>query len=57
MDELEWLKHNSPSTRPSRDITKRHRTQLRAAIATEGADGTGPRRPRRDSRRVATVCS
>lgn len=47
MDELEWLKRNSPSTGPSRDITKRHRTQLRAAIATEGADGTGPRRPRR----------
>jgi hypothetical protein len=50
MDELEWLKGNSPSTKPSRDITRRHRTQLRAAIATEGADGTQPRRPRRDRR-------
>jgi hypothetical protein len=46
MDELEWLRANSPSTEPSRDITRRHRTQLRAAIATEGADGTRPRRPR-----------
>jgi hypothetical protein len=50
MDELEWLKANSPSTQPSRDITRRHRTQLRAAIASEGADGTQPRRPRRDRR-------
>ena len=47
MDELEWLKRNSPSTGPSRDTTRRHRNQLRAAIATEGADGTGSRRPRR----------
>lgn len=47
MDELEWLKAKSPSTRPSRDVTRRHRTQLRAAIAAEGADGARPRRPRR----------
>ena len=50
MDELEWLKENSPSTRPSRETTRRHRTQLRAAIASEGADGTRPRRPRRNRR-------
>jgi hypothetical protein len=50
MDELEWLKENSPATRPSRDVTRRHRTQLRAAIAAEGADGTRPRRPRRERR-------
>jgi hypothetical protein len=50
MDELEWLKEHSPSTRPSRDITRRHRTQLRAAIAAEGADGARPRRPRRERR-------
>jgi hypothetical protein len=50
MDELEWLKENSPATRPSRDVTRRHRTQLRAAIAAEGADGTRPRRPRREPR-------
>jgi hypothetical protein len=47
MDELEWLKANSPSIRPSRDVTRRHRTQLRSAIATEGADGSRPRRPHR----------
>jgi hypothetical protein len=50
MDELEWLKRNSPSSRPTRDVTRRHRTQLRAAIATEGTDGTRPRRPRRERR-------
>jgi len=50
MDELEWLRGNSPSTEPSRDITKRHRTQLRAAIAGEGAEGPPPRRPRRGRR-------
>ncbi len=50
MDELEWLKEHSPSPRPSRDITRRHRTQLRAAIAADGADGTRPRRPRRERR-------
>ncbi len=50
MDELEWLKENSPPTRPSRATSRRHRTQLRAAIATEGADGTRPRRPHRGNR-------
>jgi len=50
MDELEWLREHTPPTRPSRDITRRHRTQLRAAIAAEGADGTRPRRPRRERR-------
>jgi hypothetical protein len=50
MDELEWLKAHSPSARPSRDTTRRHRTQLRAAIAEEGADGTRPRRPHRQRR-------
>src|SRR3954452_7440147 len=50
MDELEWLKENSPSARPSREVTSRHRTQLRAAIAAERADGTRPRRPRRERR-------
>jgi hypothetical protein len=50
MDELEWLKEHSPSTRPSREVTRRHRTQLRAAIAAEGAEGTRPRRPRRERR-------
>jgi len=50
MDELEWLREHSPSTRPSRDTTRRHRTQLRKAIATEGADGTRPRRPGRGRR-------
>lgn len=67
MDELEWLKNNSPSTKPTRDVTRRHRTQLRAAIAAEGADGTRPRRPRRERRSrhrvlftgaaVITVCA
>jgi hypothetical protein len=47
MDEFEWLRRNSPPTTPSHDVTQRHRTELRAAIATEGADGTRPRRPRR----------
>jgi hypothetical protein len=47
MDELEWLRKNSPPTAPSRDVTQSHRTQLRAAIASEGADGPRPRRPRR----------
>lgn len=47
MDELEWLRKKSPPTEPSRDTTRRHRTQLRAAIATEGAAGARPRRPRR----------
>ena len=47
MDELEWLKENSPPAQPSRETTRRHRTQLRAAIASEGADGTQPRRPHR----------
>lgn len=50
MDELEWLKEHSPSASPSRDITQRHRTQVRAAIAEEGAAGTRPRRPRRPRR-------
>jgi hypothetical protein len=50
MDELEWLKEHSPSARPSREVTRRHRTQLRGAIAAEGADGTRPRRPRRERR-------
>jgi hypothetical protein len=50
MDELEWLKENAPSAKPSRDIAKRHRTQLRAEIASEGADGTRPRRLRRARR-------
>jgi hypothetical protein len=50
MDELEWLRRNSPPTTPSPDVTQRHRTELRAAIATEGADGTPPRRPRRRMR-------
>jgi hypothetical protein len=50
MDELEWLKEHAPPTAPSRDVTRRHRTQLRAAIATEGANGTRPRRPRRQHR-------
>jgi hypothetical protein len=50
MDELEWLKRNSPSAEPSRDTTRRHRTQLRSAIATEGIDGTRPQRPSRRRR-------
>ena len=50
MDELEWLREHSPPTAPSRDVTRRHRTQLRAAIAAEGADGTRPGRPRRAGR-------
>jgi hypothetical protein len=62
VDELEWLKDHSPSTRPSRDTTRDHRTQLRAAIATEGADGGPPhRRPRPRARGrhrvlVTTAC-
>lgn len=50
MDELEWLRKNSPPTTPSRDTTQRHRTELRAAIATEGTDGTRPGRARRGGR-------
>jgi hypothetical protein len=50
MDELEWLREHSPSTQPSRDVTHRHRMELRAAIAAEGVDGTRPRRPRRERR-------
>jgi hypothetical protein len=50
MDELEWLRRNSPPTNPSPDATQRHRTQLRAAIAAEGADSNRPRRPRRRTR-------
>jgi hypothetical protein len=50
MDELEWLKEHSPSTQPSRDTVRRHRTQLRAAIASESAEGIRPRRVRRERR-------
>jgi hypothetical protein len=46
MDELEWLKAKSPSTQPSQETTQKHRTQLRAAIAAEGADTRRPRRLR-----------
>lgn len=46
MDELEWMKENSPSTQPSHETTRRHRMQLRAAIAAEGAEGRRPRRRR-----------
>jgi len=59
MDELEWLKANSPPARPSPDTTRGHRTQLRAAIASEGADGSQPqrRRPRRHPSRHRVLTS
>ena len=59
MDELEWLKANSPPARPSPDTTRGHRTQLRAAIASEGADGSQPqrRRPRRHPSRHRVLVS
>jgi hypothetical protein len=67
VDELEWLRRNAPATRPSPETTRRHRTQLRAAIAEEGAaDTPRPRRPRRDRPRhrvllgataVAALCA
>ena len=55
MDELEWLKENSPSTRPSRDTTRRHRTQLRSRDRGRGRrrqPRTRRPRPRRGRHRV-----
>ncbi len=52
MDELEWLRRNSATARPSPETTRRHRTQLRAAIAEEGAAGTPPARRARPRHRV-----
>jgi hypothetical protein len=50
MDELQWLREHSPPTQPSRETARRHRTQLRTAIASEGTDGHRPRRLRRERR-------
>jgi hypothetical protein len=47
VDELEWLRRNAPANRPSPETTRRHRTQLRAAIAEESTGAPSPRRPRR----------
>ena len=45
MDELEWLRRNAAAHAPSSETTQRHRTELRAAIAAESAEGS-PSRPR-----------
>lgn len=48
MDEPEWLRRNAPAAPPSAETTRRHRAQLRAAIAEERAGSApGPRRPHR----------